>query len=48
VRNADAILDGLTHWEQRIKELRECLQQGDGESIAEAFRKAHAIREDMK
>ncbi|GAB6154907.1 prephenate dehydrogenase/arogenate dehydrogenase family protein [Desulfosporosinus burensis] len=47
VRNADAILDGLTHWEQRMRELRECLEQGDGESIAEAFRKAHAIRDDM-
>jgi prephenate dehydrogenase len=30
--------------EQRIKELRENLQQGDRESIAEAFRKAHAVR----
>ena len=44
VRNADAILGGLTLWEQRIKELRECLQQGDGEAIAEAFRKAHVVR----
>lgn len=45
VRNADAILGGLTLWEQRITELRECLQQGDGETIADAFRKAHAARE---
>ncbi len=45
VRNADAILGGLTLWEQRIKELKECLQQGDGETIAEAFRKAHVVRE---
>jgi len=44
VRNADAILDGLTLLEQRIKELREHLEQGEGESIAEAFRKAHAVR----
>jgi prephenate dehydrogenase len=44
VRNSDSILDGLTLWEQRIKELREYLEQGDGESIAEAFRKAHAVR----
>lgn len=44
VRNADPILGGLTLWEQRIKELREYLQQGDGESVAEAFRKAHAVR----
>ncbi|KGP76948.1 prephenate dehydrogenase [Desulfosporosinus sp. Tol-M] len=44
VRNSDAILGGLTLWEQRIKELKECLQQGDGEAIAEAFRKAHAVR----
>jgi prephenate dehydrogenase len=44
VRNSDAILGGLTLWEQRIKELRECLQQGDGETIAEAFRKAHVVR----
>lgn len=44
VRNSDAILDGLTLWEQRIKELRECLQRGDGEAIAEAFRKAHVVR----
>jgi len=47
VRNADAILGGLTLWEERIKELREFLQQGDGESIAEAFRKAHAVRENI-
>jgi len=44
VRNSDAILSGLTFWEQRIKELRECLQLGDGEAIAEAFRKAHKVR----
>ena len=44
VRNSEAILGGLTLWEQRIKELRECLQQGDGEAIAEAFRKAHVVR----
>lgn len=44
VRNSAAILGGLTLWEQRIKELRECLQQGDGEAIAEAFRKAHVVR----
>lgn len=47
VRNSEAILDGLTHWEQRIRELKDCLQQGDGESIAEAFRRAHLLREDM-
>lgn len=46
VRNADAILGGLTLWEQRIKELRESLQQGDGESIADAFRKAHKARKE--
>jgi prephenate dehydrogenase len=45
VRNAKAILGGLTLWEQRIKELREYLEQGDKEAIAEAFRKAHAVRE---
>ncbi|MDR3587907.1 MAG: prephenate dehydrogenase/arogenate dehydrogenase family protein [Desulfosporosinus sp.] len=44
VRNSDAILDGLTLLEQRIKELREHLQQGEREPIAEAFRKAHAVR----
>jgi len=44
VRNSEAILDGLTLLEQRMKELRENLQRGDGESIAEAFRKAHAVR----
>ena len=44
VRNSEAILGGLTLWEQRIKELRGCLQQGDGEAIAEAFRKAHVVR----
>lgn len=44
VRNADSILGGLTLWEQRIKELQECLQQEDGEAIAEAFRKACAVR----
>ena len=47
VRNSDAILEGLTLWEQRITALRECLQQGDGESIAEAFQKAHTIRESI-
>lgn len=45
VRNSAAILGGLTLWEQRIKELRECLQQGDGEAIAEAFRQAHMVRD---
>lgn len=44
VRNTDAILGGLTLLEQRIKELRGYLQQGEGESIAEAFRKAHEVR----
>jgi prephenate dehydrogenase len=44
VRNSEAILGGLTLWEQRIKELRGCLEQGDGEAIAEAFRKAHVVR----
>jgi len=46
VRNADAILGGLTLWEQRIKELKRSLQQGDGDTIAEAFRKAHAARKE--
>ena len=46
VRNADAILEGLTLCEQRIKELRESLQQGNGERIAEAFRKAHEARKE--
>lgn len=45
VRNADAILGGLNLWEQRINELRESLLQGDGENIADAFRKAHAARQ---
>ncbi|TGE37727.1 prephenate dehydrogenase/arogenate dehydrogenase family protein [Desulfosporosinus fructosivorans] len=44
VRNSDAILGGLTLWEQRIQELRDSLQRGDGEAIAEAFRKAHVVR----
>ena len=44
VRNNEAILGGLTLMEERIKELREHLQQGDRESIAEAFREAHAVR----
>lgn len=44
VRNSDAILGGLNLWEERIKELRDSLQQGNGESIAEAFRKAHVVR----
>lgn len=44
IRNAPAILNGLTLWEERIKELREYLQQGDGENIAEAFREAHKVR----
>ncbi|SPF45087.1 Prephenate dehydrogenase family protein [Candidatus Desulfosporosinus infrequens] len=44
VRNAEAILDGLTFWERRIKELKECIQQGEGEEIASAFRKAHEVR----
>ncbi|EHQ88176.1 prephenate dehydrogenase [Desulfosporosinus youngiae] len=46
VRNADAILDGLTLWEQRIRELKTSLQQGDRDTIAEAFRKAHAARKE--
>ena len=44
VRNSEAILGGLTLLEQRIKELREHLQQGDKEAIAQAFRKAHSVR----
>ncbi|MDR3543779.1 MAG: prephenate dehydrogenase/arogenate dehydrogenase family protein [Desulfosporosinus sp.] len=44
VRNAAAILDGVTFWEQRIKELKEFIQQGKGEEIAAAFRKAHDVR----
>ncbi len=44
VRNSEAILGGLSLWEHRIKELRDSLQQGDGEAIADAFRKAHMVR----
>lgn len=44
VRNNDAILGGLTLLEQRIKELREHLERGDREAIAEAFRQAHMAR----
>jgi len=44
VRNSEAILSGLTLVEQRIKELREHLELGDREAIAEAFRRAHAVR----
>lgn len=44
VRNGDAILSGLNLWEQRIKELREFIEQGDKEAIAEAFRKAYGVR----
>jgi len=44
VRNSDAILGGLTLWEHRIQELRDSLKQGDGEAIADAFRKAHVVR----
>ncbi|AFQ43131.1 prephenate dehydrogenase [Desulfosporosinus meridiei] len=47
VKNADAILGGLTLWEQRVRELKESLLQGDGEGIAEAFRKAHLARESL-
>ncbi|KGK85500.1 prephenate dehydrogenase [Desulfosporosinus sp. HMP52] len=47
VKNADAILGGLTLWEQRVQELKESLLQGDGEGIAEAFRKAHLARESL-
>ena len=44
VRNSAAILGGLILWEHRIKELQDSLQQGDGEAIAQAFRKAHVVR----
>jgi len=44
VRNSEAILGGLTLWDDRIKELRDSIQQGDGEAIAEAFRTAHMVR----
>lgn len=47
VRNAEAIIGGLTLWEQRIKELKESVQQGDGEKIAEAFRKANKARKSI-
>lgn len=45
LKNSEAVLVGLCHWEQRIKELREHIRQDDGEAIAEAFRKAHQLRE---
>lgn len=45
VRNAEAILEGLTLWEQKIREFKESLQQRDGEWIAEEFRKAHIARQ---
>lgn len=44
VRNSEAVLGGLTLWEERIKELKESLERGEGESVAEAFRQAHAAR----
>lgn len=47
VRNSGAILEGLTLWEQKIKEFKVSLQQGDGEFIAEAFRKAHIARKKL-
>jgi prephenate dehydrogenase len=47
IRNSEAILEGLSLWEKRVREFRECLQNGDGERIAEGFRKAHNIRADL-
>lgn len=47
VRNSEAILEGLEIWEKRVKEFRECLQNGDGDKIAEGFRSAHTIRADL-
>ncbi|SHI01639.1 prephenate dehydrogenase [Desulfosporosinus lacus] len=47
VRNAEAILGGLDLWEQKIKELKECLLERDGEMIADAFRKAHKVRAEI-
>lgn len=44
VKNAPAILEGLTLWEQKIKNLREWMECQDGEAIAEAFRQAHEVR----
>lgn len=45
LRNSGAVLEGLTLWEQKIRDFKERLQQGDGECIAEAFRKAHSVRQ---
>lgn len=47
VKNSEAILGGLTLWEQKIQKLRESLLQKDGETIAEAFRKAHLVRKEL-
>ena len=44
VRNSDAVLCGLNLWEKRVQELREFIEQGDKEAIAEAFGKAYAVR----
>lgn len=44
VRNSEAILEGLTLYEENIKTLKESLHHKDGEAIAEAFRKAHLVR----
>lgn len=45
LKNSEAVLAGLTLWEQRIEELKEYVSQGDGEAIANAFREAREARE---
>ena len=48
VKNSEAVLTGLGYWEQRLRALRGYIEQGDGEAIAEAFRQASLLRDEIR
>lgn len=47
IRNAPAVLSSLKVWQGKMNELRTWLEEKNGEAIADAFRKAHSVRQGL-
>ncbi|AHF07290.1 prephenate dehydrogenase [Desulfitobacterium metallireducens] len=47
IRNASAVLASLDVWQGKLDEIRSWLEEKNGDEIAGAFRKAHAVRQGL-
>lgn len=47
IRNAPAVLSSLNVWQDKMNDLKIWLEQKNGEAIADAFRKAHSVRQGL-